>query len=95
NSSRKAKKKQKRFYSGKKKRHTIKTQIVAEKKTKKVICTSFSNGRKHDFRMFRESKVPQTKILADSGYRGIQKVHKNVELPHKKEAFIKGEKSRE
>ncbi|WP_250295852.1 IS5 family transposase [Wolbachia endosymbiont of Oedothorax gibbosus] len=81
------KKKQKRFYSGKKKRHTIKTQIVTEKKSKKVICTSFSNGRKHDFRMFRESKVavlPQTKILADAGYRGMQKIHKNVVLPHRK-----------
>ncbi|MFP3015364.1 MAG: IS5 family transposase [Wolbachia sp.] len=81
------KKKQKPFYSGKKKRHTIKTQIVTEKKSKKVICTSFSNGRKHDFRMFRESKVavlPQTKILADAGYRGMQKMHKNVVLPHRK-----------
>ncbi|WP_250296550.1 IS5 family transposase [Wolbachia endosymbiont of Oedothorax gibbosus] len=81
------KKKQKRFYSGKKKRHTIKTQIVTEKKSKKVVCTSFSNGRKHDFRMFRESKIailPQTKILADSGYRGMQKIHKNVELPHRR-----------
>ncbi|WP_253302432.1 IS5 family transposase [Wolbachia endosymbiont of Psylliodes chrysocephala] len=81
------KKKQKPFYSGKKKRHTIKTQIVTEKKSKKVICTSFSNGRKHDFRMFRESKVailPDTKILADAGYRGMQKIHKNVVLPHRK-----------
>jgi hypothetical protein len=37
------------FYSGKKKRHTIKSQVVVDKKTKKVICTSFSNGKKHDF----------------------------------------------
>ncbi|WP_395462622.1 IS5 family transposase [Wolbachia endosymbiont of Cantharis cryptica] len=81
------KKKQKCFYSGKKKRHTIKTQVVAEKKSKKVICTSFSKGRKHDFRIFRESKVailPETKILADAGYRGMQKIHKNVVLPHRK-----------
>ncbi len=37
--------------------------------------------------MFRESKIailPQTKILADSGYRGMQKIHKNVELPHRR-----------
>ncbi|WCR53231.1 MAG: hypothetical protein PG981_000253 [Wolbachia endosymbiont of Ctenocephalides orientis wCori] len=50
-------KKQKRFYSGKKKKHSIKTQIIAEKENKKIICTSFSNGRKHDFRLFKESKV--------------------------------------
>ncbi len=24
------------------------------------------------------------KVLADSGYRGMQKIHKNVELPHRK-----------
>ncbi|MDE5060894.1 hypothetical protein OZD70_04420 [Wolbachia endosymbiont of Drosophila tsacasi] len=35
----------------------MKTQIVTEKKSKKVICTSFSNGRKHDFRIFKESKA--------------------------------------
>lgn len=80
-------KKAKALLLWKEKRHTIKTQIVTEKKSKKVICTSFSNGRKHDFRMFRESKIailPQTKILADSGYRGMQKIHKNVELPHRR-----------
>ncbi len=37
---------QKKFYSGKKKRHTLKSQIVVDKKTKKVNCTSFSNGKK-------------------------------------------------
>lgn len=58
-----------------------------EKESKKVICTSFSNGRKHDFRLFKESKVhilSSTKVLADAGYRGMQKVHENVELPHRK-----------
>lgn len=51
------------------------------------MCTSFSNGRKHDFRIFKESKVhilPDIKILADSGYRGLKKIHGNVELPHRK-----------
>lgn len=37
--------------------------------------------------MFRESKVailPDTKILADAGYRGMQKIHRNAELPHRR-----------
>lgn len=50
-------KKQRRFYSGKKKRHTMKTQVIAEQESKKIVCTKFSNGKKHDFRLFKESKV--------------------------------------
>jgi len=33
---------------GKKKRHTLKSQVVVDKKTLKVICTAFSNGKKHE-----------------------------------------------
>jgi hypothetical protein len=78
--------KQKHFYSGKKKRHTLKSQIVVDKKTKKVICTSFSNGKKHDFRLFKESRVRWTKNrcgVTDSGYTGIQKLQSSTKLPKK------------
>lgn len=78
--------KQKHFYSGKKKRHTLKSQIAVDKKTKKVICTFFSNGKKHDFRLFKESKVRWTKNrcgITDSGYTGIKKLHSNTKLPKK------------
>ena len=81
------KKNQKKYYSGKKKRHTVKTQVVADRKTKKVICTSFSNGSCHDFKMLKESKVrvsPEIKIQADSAYQGIAKIHSNSETPKKK-----------
>lgn len=57
-----------------------------DKKTKKVICTSFSNGKKHDFRLFKESGVRWTKNrcgVADSGYTGIQKLQSNTKLPKK------------
>jgi hypothetical protein len=37
-------KKQRRFYSGKKKRPTLKTQLVIDKVSQKVICTSFIHG---------------------------------------------------
>ncbi|SPR06220.1 IS5 family transposase ISOt6 [Orientia tsutsugamushi] len=47
----------------------------------------FSNGKKHDFRLFKESKIlihPKVKAIADTGYQGIQKIHNNSELPKKK-----------
>ncbi len=81
------KKKQKYFYSGKKKRHTLKTQIIVDKKKREIICTSFSNGKRHDFRLFKESGVhihPEIKSLTDTGYQGIHKLHPNSALPKKK-----------
>ena len=60
-------KKQKHYYTG-----TIKIQIAIDKKTSKVICTNFENGKQHDFRLFKESKLhchANIKILTDIGYQ--------------------------
>lgn len=60
---------------------------MVDKKTTKVICTNFSNGKKHDFRLFKDSKThihPETKTITDTGYQGIQKIHKKSELPKKR-----------
>jgi hypothetical protein len=60
---------------------------VVDKKTKVVICTSFSNGKRHDFRLFKESKthiLPEVKVITDTGYQGLQKLHANSVLPKKK-----------
>jgi hypothetical protein len=81
------KKGQRKFYSGKKKRHTIKSQIVVDKATKEIICVKTSEGKKHDFKIFKESKLPinkDTKVESDSGYQGIKDIHKNSEHPKKK-----------
>jgi len=32
-------------------------QVVIDKKTRKVNCTAFANGKCHDFRLFKESKT--------------------------------------
>lgn len=78
---------QKFYYSGKKHRHTIKTQVVVHKKTQQIICTHFSEGKKHDFALFKESNLPfqqnQT-IIVDSGYTGILKLFPNAIIPIKK-----------
>lgn len=80
------KKRQRNYYSGKKKRHTIKTQMVVNKANGSIICTNFANGRNHDFKVFKESGVrinPKSKIVVDSGYQGLQKIHPNTLLPKK------------
>lgn len=58
-----------------------------DKKTKQVICTAFTKGKRHDFRLFKESKTkihPAIKVITDTGYQGIQKLHIKSELPKKK-----------
>lgn len=43
-------------------------------------------GRRHDFHLYKNSKVRisgNVKILADSGYQGIKKLHNNAALPKK------------
>ena len=73
-----AQKKQQQLYSGKKKRHTFKSQIVVDQLTKQIICTAYGKGREHDFSLFKSSCVqlqPEIMCLADKGYQGIAKIH--------------------
>jgi len=58
-----------------------------DKVTKKIICTDFSPGKTHDFRLLKESKVkihPNKDVRVDSGYQGLQKLHNKTHLPKKK-----------
>jgi len=58
-----------------------------DKESRKIICTAFSNGKRHDFRLFKESKTPihpGIKVLTDTGYQGLQKRHRNTQMPKKK-----------
>jgi DDE superfamily endonuclease len=52
----------------------------------KIICVQTAKGRKHDFRIFKESNVhihPEIKAETDSGYQGIKKYHNNSAVLHK------------
>jgi hypothetical protein len=65
----------------------MKAQVVVDKKTRQIICTAFAFGKKHDFRLFKESKThihPGITAKTDTGYIGIVKIHKNSVLPKKK-----------
>jgi hypothetical protein len=48
-----------------------------------VICTELFNGKAHDGTIFKKTTPVNANILilADSGYRGIQKIHANTLLP--------------
>lgn len=82
--------KQKYFYSGKKKKHTLKAQVIVSKSNRTIICTNFSNGKKHDFKLFKESKVRWTKntsAILDTGYTGIDKIRSNTRFPKKRSKY--------
>lgn len=64
----------------------MKVQIVADASTRDVACISVGKGKQHDFNIFQESEVhftPQTQVIADKGYQGIQKLHANSIIPIK------------
>lgn len=58
-----------------------------DKKSQKIICTDLSNGKRHDYRLFKESGVKIAEnitVLTDTGYLGLQKIHSNTLMPKKK-----------
>ena len=60
--------------------------MLVDKASQKIICTDFANGKMHDFKLFKSSKVvllSSTNLKADSGYTGIDKIHSNSDIPHK------------
>ena len=78
--------KQRKFYSGKKKKHTQKVEIMVSQNGKIINVSKVFSGKTHDFKIRKESdKIPiGVEVLADSGYQGIHKLHKNSTLPHKR-----------
>jgi len=61
--------------------------VVINKADRTIICTAFGNGKRHDFKLFKESKTyihPETLAETDTGYIGIKEIHANSILPKKK-----------
>ena len=78
--------KQRRWYSGKKKRHTLKTQVVIDVSTRMILCVATAFGSMHDLTLFRQSGVqihPETALIGDAGYQGIRQHHGHSMTPHK------------
>ena len=80
------KKGQKKYYSGKKKRHTIKTELLITDKGRIVGLSKSVPGSIHDFKLRKQSDhIPRSsRVLADSGYQGLQHIHKKAKIPIKK-----------
>ncbi|MBW3622026.1 MAG: transposase [Armatimonadetes bacterium] len=73
---------QKRFYSGKKKRHTIKHQLVVDRRGKVLSVSPAHPGKVHDKKVYDRSRVlspPGTSRKGDLGYLGT-----SLLIPHKK-----------
>jgi len=80
------KRKQKCWYSGKKKCHTIKAEIITTQKGRIVSVSKSAPGTVHDITI-RKRGPPLPKNArgyADSGYQGYQNDHAALDIPYKK-----------
>ena len=78
--------KRKATYSGKKKRHTQKVEIVMQDDGKILSLSHSHPGRNHDVRIRKEeTPLPrENEKYVDLGYQGLQKRTSNVKLPFKR-----------
>lgn len=79
---------QKQYYSGKKKRHTLKTQIVVGPAGEIWDVSVTVPGAQHDKKLYDQSAVgaqlaEDEALMGDAGFQGIQHEHAAI-LPHKK-----------
>ena len=77
---------QRQYYSGKKKKHSLKIEIMTDTLGKILSISKAVPGRIHDFKLRKQSdKIPRNiTVLADSGYQGLQQIHPKTILPHKR-----------
>jgi len=93
----KNKKKRKTHYSGKKKRHTVKTQLTVNPNGLIVHKTTHVKGSMHDYALYRRSHphLPdKVRLGLDLGYPGIKTDYPNLNcvLPFKKKSPGRGKR---
>ena len=83
------KKRQKAYYSGKKKCHTLKTEIRITHQGRIHHVSKSYPGSVHDLSVYRQEPPvsSHTRTYIDSGYQGLDKVHLATELPFKKSKY--------
>ncbi len=86
----KNKRRRKSHYSGKKKKHTVKTQITVNKRGLIIHKTDHDKGRRHDYDIFKEKhpKIPpDIERNMDLGYQGVQDDFPDMKskIPRKKQ----------
>lgn len=79
--------KQKAYYSGKKKTHTVKNNILANSNCEIIFLTPTVEGKKHDKKIADESEysLPEGSILLqDTGFQGFSVANVEILQPTKK-----------
>jgi hypothetical protein len=73
-------------YSGKKKRHTLKTELIVTAAGRIVGISNSHPGSKHDLTVRREGPpLPKgARLYADSAYQGYDQEHPSLDIPYKK-----------
>ena len=89
--------KRRTHYSGKKKRHTVKTQITVNADGLIIHKTPHARGSKHDYSLFKwlHPRLPEEVSLGmDLGYDGVQKDYPglNVLVPYKRRSPGRGKR---
>lgn len=79
------KRQRKKYHSGKRKAHTLKTQIITDPKGLILQVADSSPGRIHDYKYFKETPLPlwlqnhpEITLYADRGYQGINSDYPNI-----------------
>lgn len=77
---------QKRYYSGKKKRHSIKNEVIITEAERIVSVSPSAPGTVHDLCLRRRGPpLPENSNgYGDSGYQGYQEDHNTFDMPYKK-----------
>lgn len=80
------KRKQKCWYSGKKKRHCIKNEIITSEAGRIISVSPSAPGTVADITIRRRGPpLPENaRIYADSGYQGYHNDHPAIDIPYKK-----------
>jgi len=83
----KDKKDRKTYYSGKKKAHTVKNNIISERGGKVLFLSDTYEGKKHDKKIADEEgyQFPEgSKLWQDTGFQGFAPVGVSIKQPKKK-----------
>ena len=77
---------QRLHYSGKKKRHTLKSEYVVTAQRRIASVSPSHPGSRHDLTIRRDGPVlpDHARLYADSAYQGYDKDHPNLDIPYKK-----------
>jgi IS5 family transposase len=60
---------------------------VINQENGQILCTAYGQGKEHDFKLYKKSRLrikKEVKCLADKGYQGLEKHHGLSQTPKKK-----------